>query len=48
MPEKQMKNLESIILEDGTTIYFLDLLNKEGSCFAEDTENDNKGYPVLK
>ena len=48
LSEKQMKNLESIILEDGSTIHFLDLLNKEESCFAEDTENDNKGYPILK
>ena len=48
LSEKQMKNQENITLEDGSTIRFLDLLNKEENCFVEDAENDNKGYPILK
>ena len=48
LSEKQMKNQENITLEGESTIRFLDLLNKEENCFAEDTENDNEGYPILK
>ncbi len=48
LSEKQMKNQESITLEDGSTTSFLILLNKEGEYFMEDTKNDNQGYPILK
>lgn len=46
--EKQMKNQESITLEDGSTTSFVVLLNKEGEYFKEDTKNENQGYPILK
>ncbi len=48
LSERQMKNEESITLEDGSTTSILALLNKEEECFIEDTKNDNKGYPILK
>ena len=48
LSEAQMKNKESINLNDGSIITFLELLNKEGTYFIEDTKNSNKGYPVLE
>lgn len=48
LSEKQMKNQENIKLEDGSTTTFLALLNKEEEYFMEDTENNNKGYPVFE
>lgn len=48
LSEAQIKNKENIILENGSTTSFLELLNKEEDYFIEDTENTNKGYPVLK
>lgn len=47
LSETQMKNKESISLTEGS-ITFLELLNKEGTYFIEDTKNSNKGYPVLE
>ena len=48
LSEAQMKNQESIILEDQSITSFLELLNKEGQYFKEDTKNNNQGYPILK
>ncbi len=48
LSEIQMKNKESISLTDGSITTFLELLNKEGTYFIEDTKNSNKGYPVLE
>lgn len=48
LSEEQMKNQESIILEDESITSFLELLNKEGQYFKEDTKNNNQGYPILK
>ena len=48
LSEKQMKNKENITLDDGSVTSFLELLNKEGQYFLEDTKNENKGYPVFE
>ena len=47
LSEAQMQNKENISLTEGS-ITFLELLNKEGTYFIEDTKNSNKGYPVLE
>lgn len=47
LTEQQMKNQEGIQLDDGSTSKLVDLLNKEGVVFVEDTEVINNGYPIL-
>lgn len=48
LSEVQMKNKESINLEDGNVTTFLELLNKGGTYFMEDIKNNNKGYPIFE
>ena len=47
LTEEQMKNNESIIIDDLTT-NLIKLLNEEEAIFEEDSENINNGFPVFK
>ena len=47
LTEEQMKNNESIIIDDLTT-NLIKLLNEEETIFEEDSENINNGFPVFK
>ena len=47
LTEEQMKNNESIIIDDLTT-NLIKLLNEEETIFEEDSENINNGFPIFK